>query len=250
MRDRQLWTLFRKEWRQLTASKGAMATSFLLPGFLLGVVPQIMSAAVASPVPSKSGQLPHALNIGLLREIDQDPRRLPMAVLPLFICMVGLVLPSMLATHLLTNEREQRTLELLIALPVRLELVLEAKLLAVLAATLCFTVPLLAIDMIVFPMRGAGQLADMIALPVLLACVLAYATTAALLLGVAARDFRTANNIAGAMLGPSMIATIAIGTLLPAGPIRSLGLSAIYLVAAAIAARVVLRTATFERLLR
>ncbi len=227
-----------------------MATSLLLPGLLLGVVPQIMGAAVASPAPSKVAQLPHSLSVGLLQEIDQDPRRLPVAVLPLFICMVGLVLPSMLATHLLTNEREQRTLELLVALPVRIEKVLEAKLLAVLAATLCFTLPILILDMIVFPLRGSGAIVDVIALPALLACVLAYATTAALLLGVAARDFRTANNIAGAMLGPSMIATMAIGTLLPAGPVRALGLSALYLVAAAIAAKIVLRTATFERLLR
>ncbi len=250
MNKRQLWILFRKEWRQLTASKSAMATSVLVPIFLLGIIPQIMGAAVAHPNPAKNGQLPQALNIGLFHEIDQDPKRLPVALLPLFVCVVGLVLPSMMATHLLINEREQRTLELLVALPVRIEQVLKAKLFAVLAATLCFTVPILAVDMVVLPLRGAARVQDLIALPLLLACVLAYSTSVALLLGVLARDFRTANNIGGAILAPSIIVTMALGMLLPGGSIRMLGMGAVYLIAAAVAARIALRTATFERLLR
>ena len=71
----------------------------------------------------------------------------------------------------------------------------------------------------------------------------------ALLMSLLAKDFRTANNIGGALLAPTIIVTLIGGMLLPGGAVRPLVIAIVYTIAAALVMRHALRTVTFERLL-
>jgi ABC-type Na+ efflux pump permease subunit len=246
--DPQMRVLFRKEWRQLVASKTAVATGAFLPALLLGVVPFVMSQAASAPL--RPGRpLPEAMNIGFLGEVGGNPHHIAGAILPLLVAIVGMIVPTMMATHLLITERERRTLELLVALPVRIEQVLMAKLLATLVASSVVTAPLVLFDMISMPWRGAASVEQVIALPILLAAALVLSTSIALLMSLLSPDFRTANNVAGALLAPTMIGTLLFGLLLPGGPARAMGIALAYFITAFFLLRHALRTVTFERLL-
>ncbi len=248
--DRETGILYKKEMRQLAASKTALLTSALLPVLMLGVMPLTMMAAASGPVNhAHEKPLPPSMHFGLLGEMADDPRRLPVVMLPVFIAMAGLVLPTMNATFLLITERERRTLELLVALPVRIDQVLKAKLAAVLTVSCAATVPLLAVDIAVFLARGVCHPRDVLALPVLLVAVLSHGTASSLLISLLAKDFRAANNLAGAVLAPTLLLTFALETVLPGGIVRPLVMALAYFVAAAVLSRVALRTVTFERLL-
>lgn len=243
--------LLRKEWRQLVASKQALAVGLLLPAFMLGLLPFLVSSAPAPAGPTDPEHaMPDAMSFGMFAEVSDDPRRIALVLMSQMIAIVGLVLPTMFATHLLITERERRTLELLIALPVRLQDVLRAKMIAVLAATAMGTLPLLLFDMVLLPARGVATVGEVLALPVLLVCVLAYSTAVALLLALLAKDFRTANNLGGALLAPTIIVTVVLVVVLPGGAWRPLCLGLIYLAAAAIVMHFALRASTFEKLLR
>jgi ABC-type Na+ efflux pump permease subunit len=68
------------------------------------------------------------------------------------------------------------------------------------------------------------------------------------LLALLARDFRTANNINGALLGPVILAVLGVLFGLPT-PLSYIVLVAVLLAAAAAAVQVGLRWLTFERYL-
>ena len=247
MIDHEVRVLFAKEWRQLVASKAAIATGAFLPIFMLGLIPTLL--ATASRTPPHGRPPPPSMQFGLLGDMTQEPRHLAGAMLPLFVAVVGMVLPTMMASYLLISERERRTLELLVALPVRIEQVMVAKLLATLAAASLMSVPLLLLDVLVLPAMGAASIEQVAGLPVLLVAGLALSTSIALLMSLLAKDFRTANNIGGAMLAPTIIVTLVGSVLLPGGVVRPLCIAVVYGVAAALVMRHALRTVTFERLL-
>lgn len=249
MIDRETRILFRKEWRQLLASRSAVATAAILPVLLLGVIPMVMMTAASAPQQAPSRPLPESMQFGLIGEIGDDPRHLPGAMLPLLVAVVGMVLPTMMATHLLITERERRTLELLVALPVRIGQVLVAKLLATLVAASALSVPLLVVDIVVLGSRGAADPSALFALPLLLVAALALSTSTALLISLLSPDFRTANNIAGAMLAPTIILTLMSSVLLPGGAVRPLVIACAYTLVAVLVARHALRTVTFEKLM-
>ena len=69
-----------------------------------------------------------------------------------------------------------------------------------------------------------------------------------ILLALLARDFRTANNLNGAMLGPVMLAVLGLLFGVPT-PLSYLLLGALLLTSAVIALQIGLRWLTFERYL-
>lgn len=249
MIDREVRILFRKEWRQLIAGKSALLTGAILPLVLLGLVPMVMSASARVPMHGSGRPLPPSMQIGLLGDISEDPRHIAGSLLPIFVAIVGMVLPTMMASYLLITEREKRTLELLVALPVRIEQVMIAKLLATLAASSMMSVPMLMLDVVLLPSVGAASFEQVVGLPILLLAGLSLSTSIALLMSLLAKDFRTANNIGGALLAPTIILTLLGGFLLPGGVIRPLGISVVYAIVAFFVMRHALRTVTFERLL-
>lgn len=244
--DREVKILFQKEWRQLTANRGAVAAALIVPFVGLLAMPLTMMFTLTNAAPDKGGPPP---NIALLAEVGNDLTKLPVAILPLVIAMVGVILPTMLITYLVISERENRTLELLVALPVRIDQILRAKLLAVVVITAGLTLPMVLIDCIVAVAKGLASVSDVAGFPFLLVCVLAYSTSASLMVSLLSRDFRTANNLSAFFLVPALLLGLFGSAVLPGGWIRPVALGLAFAIAAAAMARVALRGASFERLM-
>jgi ABC-2 type transport system ATP-binding protein len=240
--------LMAKEWRQLRASGAAFWTSLLVPVLMLLLIPQTFVLAVANNPPEAPNEA-SPISFGLLADIVSDPTRLGVAFLPLFITLSALIAPTSLITHSIVQERETRTLELLVALPVRIQQVIAAKLATAYLAAMgvcgaCLLV--LCVELLVF---GLADVLELLALVVLLASATAYATAASLLVALLAKDFRTANNLAGAVIGPAIV-LVMVGMLVISGVVlRPLALSLLFALGALVIGRAALRAATFERLL-
>jgi ABC-2 type transport system permease protein len=240
--------LLGKELRQLLRSRAAVASALLLPLLLLVVVPVLQMLGITrAPVSHLPPGVP--LPPGL-QGMAEDPKVMVRALLPLFIALGGLVVPSVTAVHALIAEREGRTLELLVALPVRVGHILLAKVLALLALAVPVTFCLYAVDVVVMLATGVGTPALALALWALLIAALAFSTCGALLVSLLARDFRTANNLTGLLVGPSVAGGLGVALLSPGPVLGSLVLAALLTLGAAGALWLALRVVTFERLLR
>jgi ABC-2 type transport system permease protein len=244
---REVRILVRKELLQLVGSRGALWTTVLLPilFLLLAPAPYLLLASV---LPLEAIQAVPMLSLG---GSAGGPSAVVRAlVLPLCLLAGGLLVPSSTATYTLIAEREQRTLELLVALPVRIGQVLLAKVLVVAMVTIGVCAALFGVDAALImglKIAGPGYVA---ALGTLLLAALVFATASALLIALLARDLRTANHLATAFLFPTMLGGAAVLVAVPGEIARLLVLAALLLVGAATALWVALRVVTFERLLR
>ena len=234
-----------KELRQVTRSRGAIASTILLPILMLVVMPlgQLLPVRAfgETRIPAVSGVPP-----GLA---EGDPAQiLVQAMFPLFVMLAGLMVPSVGATHTIVVERERRSLELLMALPVSVSSILTAKLLAIFVMACATVLPLFAIDAAVLLTLGMADPPYVVLLLLELLAALWCALGVSLLLALLARDFRTANNLNGAMLGPMVL--VAMGVLFGVpGILRVLLLIVALVLAGSIAVAVGLRWLTFERYL-
>jgi len=238
-----------KELRQVRRSRAALASATLLPLFLMTLMPltQLYFARAGSASAQSTGSevslAPNIIDIG------NDPVELVLSVmLPLAIVLGGLVAPSISATYTVVAEREKRSLDLLMALPVSVTDILLAKLLAMLVLAGVVVLPLFAIDMAVLVAWGLASRLDILLLLILLVAALGCSVGVALLLALLARDFRTANNLNGALLGPLILATLAIMFVL-SGPVRYLALTVLLVGVGLLAVLAGLRWLTFERYL-
>lgn len=250
MLGREVRILFGKEWRQLLRSRGAMVTALLLPLLLLVIVPGLqmlgMKAGAARPVNLPPGvPLPRGL-----RELSEDPVAMMRAMLVPFIALGGLIVPSVTASYTLITERESRTLELLVALPVRVGQILLAKLLALLALATAVTLVLFSLDAALILGLGLGSPGYVGVLLAVLLTALCYSTTTALLVSLLARDFRTSNNINGLLIGPTILLCFFVTLAVPGPLLSALLLAAFFALGSAVSLLVALKVITFERLLR
>jgi ABC-type Na+ efflux pump permease subunit len=247
MRGREIQILVRKEVQQLIGSRGAMWTALLLPVLFLVLVPAPYLFLAAS-LPTGAMELASTVPLG---PAASEPNVvLRMLILPLCMLAGGLLVPSSTATYTLIAEREQRTLELLVGLPVRIGQVLLAKLLVVAVVTIGVCFALFAVDASLIMSLGIAGPGYVTALGALLLAALVYATTSALLIALLARDLRTANHLATAFLLPTMLLGAAVVVLVPGEYGGLLVLAGLLVVGAATALWVALRVVTFERLLR
>lgn len=240
-----------KEFRQLPRKRGALASAILLPLLFLVVMPlgQMLGMSNVGPDALPSRPLPPMMPESF-RAISNDPRQLiRVLLLPLSVTLGGLIVPSMLASYTVVIERERRTLDLLVALPVTLASILRAKLLAILTVAAGIAGPLVVVDLTAALVMGFINPLDAAGLVVLLLAGLGYSTAVALLLSLLAGDFRTANNLAGAFIGPIILITLALHLLLPA-PFGTLAMSAVFLALAVAAVLAATRFISTERLLR
>jgi ABC-type Na+ efflux pump permease subunit len=243
--DRSVGTLLGKELTQLGRSRGALLSATLIPLLLLVVVP-IPQLIAFSKVPVNIPAIPGGGPAGIasLRGADFFVQLL----YPLLATICGMIVPSLAASYTIVSERERRTLELLIALPVRLTDILVAKLLSILILGVLVTVPLFAITatlIVVLAVAPAGEVA-LILVPLLAA--VACSTCLSLLLTLLARDFRTANNVNGILFFPVLIVSVAVlGAV--GGTARLVVLGAVLLILGAIALVIGARWITFERYL-
>jgi len=244
--SRPVRVLFRKELRQFLRSRTAVLTGLLLPAVIMVVAPLAqLSATAASPAP-RGGGFPAALpGLGGLSRLSD---LFLYFTFPLFFVLGGLMTPALAATHTVISERERRSLELLVALPVSVRDILTAKLAANLAVAGVTLLPLFVIDAVgVLRLTSAGPLYVLAAL-LLVSSSLVASIGISLLLALVARDFRTANNLNGFFVIPAMVMTGLCVTLVP-GLWRFVVLSALMLALGGAAYLIATRWLTFERYL-
>src|SRR5262252_7139916 len=241
---RSVRLLFRKEVRQFLRSRQAVLTGLLLPALLMVVAPglQLVSANSSRARTSITPVIPGLNGITEVRGIFLY------FTFPLFLVLAGLMTPSLVAVYTVISERERRSIELLVALPVSVTDIVTAKLAANLAVAAVTLAPLFAIDAaVILLLTTAGPLFVLAAFFVLLAALTA-SIGVSLLLALVARDFRTANNLNGAFVLPTMIVTGLCVTLVP-GLWRFLALAVLLLAMGGAASWIALRWLTFERYL-
>jgi ABC-2 type transport system permease protein len=240
--------LIRKELRQVLRSRGALISATLLPLLLLIVTPGIQLYSLRAA--AEQGGLPRSQSSGLLpADLINDPLQLFARFLfPLFVILGGLIVPSVAATYTVVGERERRSLELLLSLPVRVSDILAAKLVAMVILASSVVLPLFAFDAAVLLVLGLVDWAGALMLLLVLLSALTYAVGEALLLALLARDLRTAQNLNGALLLPISFLTAVV--LLAAPPHLNLpAVSLLLLCGAGLTLIVGLRWLTFERYL-
>jgi ABC-2 type transport system permease protein len=245
MIDRSVRILLGKELAQLGRSRAALVSATLIPLLLLVIVP-VPQLIAFSKTPINIPELPGGGPAGLqsLRGADFFVQLL----YPLLVTICGLIVPSLAASYTIVSERERRTLELLIALPVRLTDILLAKLLSILILGVLVTVPLFAITATLVVILDVASAGTVVLLLIPLIAAVICSTCLSLLLTLLARDFRTANNVNGILFFPVLIATVGVlGAV--AGSARFVVLGVTLLTLGAIALVIGARWITFERYL-
>jgi ABC-type transport system involved in multi-copper enzyme maturation permease subunit len=243
VRWRAIRSLLWKELRQVGRNRMALLTAAFLPFIILFLAPvQILL------------QLRLVGGRGLLTNsfpgIDMsDPNQLALQLIyPLLGVMVGLLLPTLTTTYAIVAERERRSLELLVSLPVTVSEILAAKLLMVLIVTALVGLPYVAAVLVLIVVLGLGGIEVVPALLAPFVASVICSTVLSLVLTLLARDFRSANNLNGALAVPVILLTF--GTLtLASGPARTYVLAAVLLAIAGVALVIAMRWITFERYL-
>jgi ABC-type transport system involved in multi-copper enzyme maturation permease subunit len=188
--------LLRKELRQITRSRRTTLAAAAVPALMLLFVAfgDIITAKVgfgSRPIYILSAA--HAVSgTFLVRHYS----------LPVLVTISAMVTPSIVMGDILLGERERRTLDLLVALPVAALDVVLAKLAAVLVFALSVTVPLFAANVLLVSAFGYASLAQTVALSALLLSAVAYSAASALLIALLAGEPRAANIVSGLILGP------------------------------------------------
>lgn len=254
----QVKTLLWKELRQIPRQRAALASSVLLPLLFLMVLPaghvSWLTRLSSSGLPSSglpSSGLPDGISLPPTAQLlSRNPTEaFRLFTFPLLVLVAGLMGPLVMAVHIVVVERERRTLDLLVALPVSLSAIVSAKLLAIIIVAAGIALPLFAIDCIVGLRLGLVTLRDVASLLVLLLAALGYSTTVALVVSLLAGDFRTANNVSGALIGPLVLLAVPLTLALPPGMAPPL-LAVALLVFAATALLAAFRWLTVERMIR
>ena len=203
----QVSALLRKELRQLSRSRAAMASSTLLPLLLIVIVPTIQLVSLQAAL---STDLPRGSMPAELGDLNNPMLLFTRLLLPMFITLGGVLGPSVTSLHTVVAERERRSLELLMALPVRVQDILAAKILAMLIVASLVALPLYAIDATALLVLGLAGVGYVLSLLLVLFAALLCSIGLALLVALLARDFRTANNVNGILMGPLILATVGI----------------------------------------
>jgi ABC-type Na+ efflux pump permease subunit len=221
-----VWLLFWKEVRQLTRNTAAMLTVLFMPAVLVLLAP-ILAILASRSQPYRSLRVPAlAQSLPGFWVIHDGQGYLLFVTLPFLFVLAAMLTPILSAIHTLIAEREprdeQRSLDLLLALPVLVGDVVTAKLAAVLGMALITILPMFLVDAVVI--ASVADLGDQTtsylggALFLLLATLVA-SIGASLLLALLARDVRGATALGGLLTVPPMVLTSLCVTFVP-GPGR------------------------------
>jgi ABC-type transport system involved in multi-copper enzyme maturation permease subunit len=191
-----LGALLRKEARQITRSRRTVGAAALVPALMLIFVATGDILVLRLGFGSKPVYLLSAARAVsptfLLRHFS----------LPVLVTISSLVTPSIVMGDVLFGERERRTLELLVALPVSAFQVVLAKLIAVLTFAVCVTVPLFALNVLIVTVFGYSSPSQTASLALLMFAAIGYSAASALLITLLAGEPRAANILSGLILGP------------------------------------------------
>ena len=244
-----------KELRQLPRKRGALLTATIFPFFFLFLLPLGQGFGLRTSNPT-------AQNIATMVAESLPPFPSLVTVtstptvlyreftLPLFVSFGGLIVPGVTATYSLISERERRSLELLVALPVSLTQILWAKLIAVLVLAFMTSLPFFLVQHGIAVGRDLLTPGRVVMLLFVLLAAQTYSAASALVVSLLSRDYRTANNINGALLGPFIVAIPTFLLLAPPGEERLLVLGLGLLVLAAGSLFLAMRVISLERFLR
>lgn len=216
----EMKALLGKEIGQLLHKPGAVASAIAFPFFFLLVIPAAMlifGGEGMSVSPVGGIPFPTALNSDAMSQ----PGGMALLFLPMYVAITGLVLPSVLAIYAVVSEKEKKTIDLLMALPVSLTDIVVSKLLAVIGISLAVTVPMLLIDFGLVAYKGAADPLLFVGLLFELLAALAFSAASSLVLGLLAKDYRTANNLSGAFMGPMIVVLLAAVLLVPSGLLKT-----------------------------
>lgn len=237
-----------KELHQIRRSRGAMLSAILLPALMLLIIPLAEFAtfrSVGDEALLTSGNPANQAMANLFHEPMDLYRYL---LLPLFVTLSSLLAPTVTASYTVVAERERRSLDLLMALPVSVGEVLAAKVLSVLVAAAVVVLPLFAILMAVLAYYGAVTVGYILLLLLLLLSGFFSSIGFTTVVALVARDFRTANNLGGIQVVPLMIGLFALVFLVPS-PLNLLLTALGLVVFGALALLIAWRWITFERYL-
>ena len=199
--------LWGKEVQQLTRSWYAMLSSLVVPAALVVVGP--VFAVVTDyyrdyykPVGTRPGvTVPQeALSLPGFSSIHSAQDYFLYVLLPVLFVLGALLTPVLTALQSLIGERERRSLELIMALPVVVDDIVAAKMAANVSVALATILPMFAVDVIV--LRAVAQVGwdFVIWAAVLLLGSITSSVGASILLALIARDLRTAMSSAGLMI--------------------------------------------------
>ncbi|HWD62915.1 MAG TPA: ABC transporter permease [Humibacter sp.] len=191
-----LGTLFRKETRQITRSRKTVAAAAMVPALMLIFV------TIGDIVTLKLGFGKHPIYLLSSSHAVSGTYLLRHYTLPVLVSISALVTPSIVMGDILFGERERRTLDLLVALPISAFQVVLAKLLSVLLFAVCVTVPLFLINVLIVNAFGYASPTQTLGLLAILAAAICYSAGSALVIAFVAGEARAANIVSGLLLGP------------------------------------------------
>jgi ABC-type Na+ efflux pump permease subunit len=237
----RLRALLQKEVRQITRSRRTVVAALAVPILMLVVV------TLGDIVALRVGFGSHPIYLLSSARSISSETLLRHFSLPVLVTISSLVTPSILMGDVLLGERERRTLELLVALPVTSLDVVVAKLAAVLGFALTVTVPVFLLNVVIVSGFGYASVPQELALAALLLAAVVYSAGSGLLVALLAGEPRAANIVSGLVLGP----VVPIEGLILAGIAGDGAILLSFGVLAALALLVLLwslRSASFERL--
>jgi ABC-2 type transport system permease protein len=127
--------IIKKEWLDLSRNRVIVGTTILLPVLLTFMSCMMLITASRDTHPQNPGKIPDWLN-----KVAKDPREAAMLLLAntalMMFSMVPVILPSIMSAHSIVGEKLSRSLEPLLATPVRTWELLAGKLLAIVVPTL------------------------------------------------------------------------------------------------------------------
>jgi ABC-type Na+ efflux pump permease subunit len=250
MLAREVRILFRKELRQLLRNRGAMLTALFLPVLLMLVIPLVQILSANAPRPREL-HLPEGVSLPPgLADMGKDPRIFLRVLLTPLMSMGGLLTPALTASYTFIAERETRTLELLVALPVRVGQILQAKLMAILALAGPVCLVLFGVNAGLLLARDLGSPAYVLALLVMVLASLAFSSSTALLVSLLARDIRSSSNLNGIVLTPFILGGFFVTVMVPGATLATALMAGAFIVGTVAVLLIALRVVTFERMLR
>lgn len=247
--NNEIRALLRKEFRQIWHKPAAYLTATLLPFFLLLVIPGAMlvfGAGAGSSMISTGGlPIPTAFD----SETMTRPGGMVAAFfLPLYVGITGLILPAIMATYTVVVEKEKRTIDLLMALPVSIGDILLSKLYSIIAASLMVTLPLVFADMALLAWQGYVEPLVYVGIVLELLTALAFSSASAILLSLIAKDYRSANNMSAVFMVPMIPALLAAALLITDPVLKLAAISVLFLLMTILLTWIAVNKISLERM--
>jgi ABC-type transport system involved in multi-copper enzyme maturation permease subunit len=204
---KEVQLLFWKEVRQLTRNTAAMLSSLFVPAVLVVLAP-VLALLASNTAPYQELEVPRLTrSLPGLAVVQNGQGYFLYVTLPFLFVLAALLTPILSATHTLIVERERRSLELLMALPVVVGDILTAKLAANLATAVATIVPMYLVDTVVILSLTDAPTGYVLGGLFLLLSTLVASAGISLLLALLARDLRTATYQGGMLAVPPLFLT-------------------------------------------